>query len=343
MTWPIFRKNPEELSQTCLRGSISLEAAVLLPLILIFFFFLLSAELSALGESQLRYALDQVGTEISLLFPAAEKAMEKGGELGKQILKKTLDQKDAGLLESMAGDYASSLFLSPFLERRLDMWISEKRRGGGLPLPPHERQLFLDWSPDGKGLTLTLWYSTPLLIGRVERELKAFVPLWSERVPEKNKENESQESSQDDDIWSADNFSRGRYFRNKMGSNLPANYPTIAAFDEGRAKAVRSMDLTAPAYADVSTARQNILLEMEQLAAFRGHSSRSNKVPTIREEEIQSRELVIITPRNSPGSYDAGFWNEMKREASARGLYLDLRQIGRSHRYLNEGEEAFDP
>lgn len=340
MICPIFRKNLKHYRQFNLRGSLSLEAAVLLPLILIFFFFLLSAELAALGESQLRYALDQVGTEISLLFPAAEKAMEKGGELGKQILKKTLDQNDAGLLESMAGDYASSLFLGPFLERRLDMWISEKRRGGGLPLPPHERQLFLDWSPDGKGLTLTLWYSTPLLIGRVEREIKAFVPLWSERVPEKTKAKEGQESSQDDDIWSADNFSRGRYFRDKVGSNLPANYPTIAAFDEGRAKAVRSMDLTAPAYADVSTARQNILLEMEQLAAFRGHSSLSKKVPTIREEEIESRELVLITPRNSPGFYDEGFWAEMKREASARGLLLDVRQIGRSHRYQDEGEEA---
>ena len=58
-----------------------------------------------------------------------------------------------------------------------------------------------------------------------------------------NKQNE-------DDIWSLDNFTRGRRIREIFHANLPSNFPGIAAYSNGVATLIHSLDVTAASYQD---------------------------------------------------------------------------------------------
>jgi hypothetical protein len=51
-----------------------------------------------------------------------------------------------------------------------------------------------------------------------------------------------------EDIWSLDNFTRGRKIREIFGANLPWGFPGISSFKNGCAILIRSMDITVATY-----------------------------------------------------------------------------------------------
>lgn len=52
----------------------------------------------------------------------------------------------------------------------------------------------------------------------------------------------------EEDIWSLDNFTRGKKIREIFGANLPFNFPVIARFNSGTATMIKSMDITTKSY-----------------------------------------------------------------------------------------------
>lgn len=318
-----------------LNASAALEAAIALPLFLVILYFLLSAEVTQTQEYALRYAADHTAEEVALLFPLAELGLEKAGEIGEKALAAIMEGEDRTLLEQLAGDYSSSLFLGPLLERRIDYWLAEQRKAGGTAVAPHGRKIVLNWNRDGKSLNMEVYYTISTLLGEMERKLTSFIPLWSEYVPD-HEEDENQDDPEKDAIWELDNFSRGRIFREKYGSNLPFNYPTISEFRDGVAHSVRSMDLTAPGYSDPTKSKLVMEKELKKLAAFNGHESMGAKTPSIRAEDIKSRKWTIIVPENVPEVYDGAFWNEIENMASGYGIELRKVVYGQSRRYRKE-------
>lgn len=336
---PRERKASAHLS--LLPASISLEAALVLPLILILLTSLLYIQYIQLQLVSLRYALDQTAEEMALLFPAAEGLLEEGGESAQKVLDALLLPEEKSLLKTLAGDYASTLFLSPWLERRIDHWLEVKKSQGGYVVAPHQREMSLHFMEDGHALELRTFIAKKTLFGCYEREIDTVIPLWSvhTRQARSNEADDSPEKSADDSIWEADNFSRGRYFRKEEGANLPLNYPVLASFQNGEARAIKSMDLTAPSYADSTLAEEAIRGHIHSLAAFQGYQSSTGRRPSIDPGEIRQRTLLLIIPKNTPPAYTASLWARLQSEARAAGVKLSVKARGHSYRYQHSSQE----
>ncbi len=334
----LILQTKQKHGQAKLCAGLSLEAALVLApclLLLTSLLFLLYAKLMAL---EVRYALENVAEDLAIIFPVADQALEASTGKAQEILDEVLQGEERSQLSSLAGDYASSWFLGPFLERRIDSWLDRKAASGDFPVLRHQRQLSLHWGTGGKSLSLHLEFRLPTLFGDYKEEFTALVPLWSQRLPgEEKKTGEEDHQKEEDNIWSANNFTRGRYFREKEGANLPFNFPVIAYYQAGVAKSIKSMDLTAPSYQDSAYTYEQVKEQIQRLATFHGYESKSPSMPTIKSGDIISKSLVLVVPENSPDCYDSAYWQRLEALAAQRGIKLELRSRGRSSRYaVNE-------
>ena len=161
-----------------------------------------------------------------------------------------------------------------------------------------------------------------------------YLPLWSKFDQDYDGKTEEKDSDQEaDNIWSEHNFVRGSYFRDKYNANLPFNYPIISSFNNGKATSIRSM-MTSPTYQDETKLEKQIQYEINQLANFQG-SNRDTKInpSQIGADDIISRELVLVIPKNSKYEINDPIFLSMKSEANYQGVSLRIDQHGNSYRY----------
>jgi hypothetical protein len=323
----------ENLLKSQSEASISIEACLtLVPvlLLLLSFALIIYADLLLLN---LAYALENTAEEASLIFTLADYAGDHLPEPVEKAFSRLIGRGDFNAWEELASDYASSLILAPWLERRIDYWLENLRTEGGFALPAHERQIYLEWDEAGKCLLITLYVKLNTLFGPYEREIPAAVPLWSNHQASSQEENQKNREEENDNIWSESNFNRGKFFREKAGANLPFNYPVICYYQSGVAKSVRSIDPNAPSYQDPGKARKSILRDLDRLADFDSYSGRPGKQPAIEPGSIRHKSYILYVPKNLPETYQASFFAEIRAEAAARGLDLDLRPFAHSRRY----------
>lgn len=316
------------------QGSIVLELAIALPLFLIAAWFMISATLAHKQALILRHALDQTASELEVMIPLVEGAGNLTvGDAKMAAFMDKLFPDDPNILQSAALDIASSELLQHFLNERIDHWVRLGTEDLKLRLPAHDRSCLLLWQPDGKSLEIRLRHELTTPWTRHPQTVSALVPLWLTTPAHES------EADDKDNIWSASNFQRGRYFRDLYGANLPFNTPVIAYYGNGKAMAIRSMDLTAPSYTDVAKGRQQVRYEINRLAKFTGC-----KVPgqdlRITPGMLHLKELLLVVPENTPAAYDAAFWAALKTEAEAKGVTLIVTQKWQSHRYEGTDENA---
>jgi len=139
----------------------------------------------------------------------------------------------------------------------------------------------------------------------------------------------SDEDGQGDDIWSLGNFQRGMKLRAIFGANLPHNFPGISKFDSGTATLIKSMDLTANTYQHEEAVRKKVAEYVEELAEYQGQEQPWGKSGiVIKKEDIRSRCLLLVIPKNpaAPGVKEA--LSECARDAAARGVDLRVVEYG---------------
>ncbi|MDO5733691.1 MAG: hypothetical protein Q4P08_00905 [Eubacteriales bacterium] len=313
-------------------ASIVLELALAIPIFLFAAYFMISAILAQRQALVLRHALEQTANELEVLLPLVEDgaALLFGEAQVAELIAEILPE-NPGLLESAALDLASSELLGTFLQARVDYWAQATASQLQLRLAEHNRQILLSWRDGGQSLLMTLYYELTTPWTKHEQRSSAYVPLWLSTSAEGGSEDSDSEDR--DNIWSESNFTRGREFRAAYGANLPFNTPVIAYYAAGHAKAIRSLDLTAPSYQDKAQASEQILYEIKRLAKYQG-----GKIPGARElkaEQIQRRELLLIIPENSPAEYSEEFWQAQKSLAAQYGVELKLVRDQNSYRYAD--------
>lgn len=349
------------------RGGLSLEAAVILPVVLLAAGIVVWLLQGIEAEIKLKGALDRTAAELSLISPLCDllnqnvsAADDQAQDIQPQDIQPQDDQTYLSLWLDLSGsslstgelaammkelwpeaelqaflsdavfDLASSSLLGSLLQSRLDYWLDEAWSGqtGWLSrLGP--RGLYLDWRLDRQQLWLCLSYQLSTPVGSCKRQIDTIVPLWIGST--KNS------ASPDGQIWLLDNFTRGQQLRQLFGSNLPADFPVIARFFQGEATAIKSMDLTAPSYRQEAVARQRIMTQISQLAAFRGAVRVSSGQSFCVEEEcITSRRLLLIIPENSRQSWLDDLLSDLQQNAAAVGVSLEVARYGNSRRYQQE-------
>ncbi len=317
------------------RAGVALETSLILfPVILILttFLILFYAKLMALN---IRFALENTAEEMGAMIPLADLVLELTGSEKESILEGVLQKIPNRDLQELAREYVSSLLIGPIVEKRVDYWLSLKRQGGGVPIAKHNRQILLSWDKDSTVLKLSMFVYFDTLFGEYTEEFSSFIPIWSKEFSPQSTE-EGEQEKEDSDIWSQDNFTRGRYFREKEGANLPLNYPVIAFYSQGVAKSIRSVDLTAPSYSSPEALSKLLNGDFRRLAEFNHYSSHSDAFPDINPGDIREKQFILVVPKNMPEKYNSQYFSGLRQEAENYDISLIVRRRGESRRYGND-------
>ena len=132
-----------------------------------------------------------------------------------------------------------------------------------------------------------------------------------------------------DDIWSLGNFKRGLKIRRLFGANLPNSFPVISKYDKGHAVIIKSMDLTADSYQKSNNAEKTLMEYIEKLAEYKGQETPwGTDDIVIGEEDIISRELVLVIPKNELSDANEQLLRDMVHTAASRSITLTVERYG---------------
>jgi hypothetical protein len=168
------------------------------------------------------------------------------------------------------------------------------------------------------------------IFGDLHFEQKACARAWLEGDNPKSRE---------EDIWSLDNFTRGRKIREIFGANLPWGFPGISSFKNGCAILIRSMDITAPTYHQPENVERTVIRYIDDLADYAGQVKPWGKEEiVILPEEIKSRKLLLVIPGNPAADGVTEALERCRVYAAGRGVWLDIRRYG--YKKGNEPDES---
>lgn len=306
------------------RAGLSLEFALVLPLILLILFSFLGAIYGIQEEMILAHALDQTAREIAFLLPLADLA-EQFVDPASWIRDQIPDPRLAELAIQGLGDMAATVLASPFILMRLDYWAQAVSHSRHRSPPSGVRRMAVDFDPDRKSIWLCLSFELSNYLRTETRLVRARVPVWNAGLfRTEGEEGEDEE----DDIWSLSNFERGQAFRRLFGGKLPQFYPVIAGWDGHEALAIKSMDWTAPTWSSSTAVKRKLDRFICDLAHFEGAGGEGPAPGS-----IQSRRLILVIPKNPVDWKTPGLLAQWRQEAASMGVFLDIREYGFSHSY----------
>lgn len=340
------------MNATRRKGSISLEAALVMPMVLLLTGLMIIGIICIEAEIKIKGALDRTAAELALITPvghllanpvqAVRDTLESGlGDTGATSdsliddLLQTLPWQS--LLTDLLLDVTSTALAGPAIQNRLNHWLSDAcGNRPALAARVGRRQLFLDWQLDKNQLWLCLSYQLSTPIGPLKRQAYAVVPLWvgmgGDPVDRKK-----------DDVWLLDNFSRGKQIRAAFGANLPDDFPVIAGFDHGEAVMIKSMDLTAPTYADPNLLQRRLDQHLSNLTGFSGASyQKGGQDIHLQASSITSRRLILVIPDNCNQEFLPEMLMTFAQKAKDCFVSLQIVRYGNSARYQTMESPAAD-
>jgi hypothetical protein len=334
------------------RGSLSLETAIVLPLLLSVGIALLGILQCHVCEIKIKNALDRTAAEISLLSPVIFLADESGisaayrglpGEVVKSdsivLLNQLLGELFPGrsveaLFDDLMLDLSTSVVLGPLIQKRIDYWLAEACSGQpGWQSRLGQRRLYLDWQVSDHRLWFIFNYDLMTPFGPLERQTRVVVPLWTGHP-------EGATGPGDDDVWMMNNFARGRKIRQVFGANLPDNFPVIANFSDGQAMMIRSIDLTAPTYRHQERTRASLLQMVDDLAAFSGAAvKRSDQTTAVQAADIKRKIILLVIPSNVEQYWLRDVLAEISDYAASWQIAIRVKRYGKSYRYCQDKQD----
>lgn len=96
-------------------------------------------------------------------------------------------------------------------------------------------------------------------------------------------------------VWSLSNFERGKKLQQKFGRNLPEFFPVLDFFKDGQAKVITSINHTLDTYQN----QQNLNMKLNDiLESIINYPDSSYGNITITTKMITKREILLIFPKN---------------------------------------------
>ncbi|GEM_PF-588053 len=325
------------------KGSTALETAVAMSAALIFICSIVSIIVFRRAEILMQRSLVQACEEISLVpplqIPAADAVStlinlfpdKKAGNMkGAEVLKKV------GSVLIGVDAYTDNALENIILENTLAHTVANKVRSGYIArnkgsdhFVPDMIDVDLNIDRTHHVMEVECNYTVVTLAGNIRRTLYQTVPMYGRF------EFYFRDSSkgEDDDIWSKDNFTRGEYFLEQQGSNLPKTFPVINSFQGGTARSIVSVDLTAPTYSSSGRIRQLLASEIDKLSSFSGADVIiDGKRYKVKGQDIRKKVLTVIIPSNSPQTAKQTA-EAMKSYASLHNITMKIVVYGNSKRY----------
>lgn len=334
------------------RGQIALEAAIAFTIAFVFLASVVSAIDLYRTDILMRRSVEQTCEKMSLLYPLSVPASDLvssavnafpdlgiGNTKGAEVIAKV---SSAALgISNATGNTVKDLILQGVFSHTMEDQIRQaciERNGGSDFFVPDEIDVFFEISESHHIIEVTTDYSVMTIAGRKSRSIYSVIPLYGDPdlMLQSKPDSDSKEEENDkenDDIWSLGNFERGDEFRDRFGANLPKTFPVIDSYNDGTITAIRSIDLTAPYYQDVTNIRKKIKNDIYSLSEFEPQMAVIDG-QSYNVDRIDSRHLTVIIPENS-GQIGREAVEELKGYAFVHGVILDIVESGDSHRYGN--------
>ena len=145
---------------------------------------------------------------------------------------------------------------------------------------------------------------------------KGIMPhVSAEKFPDEESKNES--------IWDKNNLYRGTVIRQMYGANLPAGFPAIDIFESGMATMIKSMNHTAKSYEKTSAFEYKIRSMIDELDAFKGATFGGISVT---QKDIMQKRLVLVMPENEFTILQSNAMESLMRYAASKLIVLDLQR-----------------
>ncbi len=303
-------------------ASMSLEAALTLPLLILVFLQLalsvhaVSAELSAFS------ALRRLGKESNLIL-AAQHQISTSEDYEHNLKGKNSDvSEETSVLNSpfatVLKDAGISKLSSGLLSERLNLWFNEIFDNQLNFSLLKDSRIFLQIPQNSRLGRLHLFYKIPGIWEDLSRSQTILINDWRGN---KTAEAESAESDADAvpaDIWSWDNLSRGKAFQKKYGGNLSTFHPVVARAEDGHVTMIKSINLLAPTYRGGGSLTEAFEEWMDDLTAFNGSAETG---------PIVKKSLLIVVPENSP-FLQLQILESKQRVAGVRGVAIEIVKDG---------------
>jgi hypothetical protein len=156
--------------------------------------------------------------------------------------------------------------------------------------------------------------------------LKEFIPeikitqmassyIWAGEAGVKNAGEEAEVTC----VWNMSNINRGREIRKLQGANLPFNFPTIAIFKNGTATSIKSLNIDEEYYKNSNNLKKKLLLYINKLEEFEGGENGGIK---IEKWQVYKKELRLIIPETELIANQQQTINECILEARKKGIDL---------------------
>ena len=126
-------------------------------------------------------------------------------------------------------------------------------------------------------------------------------------------------------IWDEDNFTRGKFFQDQLGANLPHGFPQISSYENGEIGLIKSMDLNKKTWENPEAVREEVCKQIDGLSAYSGNEKPWGKDQIyIRKEDISSRTFKLVVPEDySREKYDEIF-KEITSYSNSRGVHTTI-------------------
>lgn len=304
------------------KAALSLEAALVMPIFLSFCFYLYLFLYS--------FRVDEI-------FQEAAYSSIKEAQLVSTIYQEEVDRDILGLnLETKLKDLLENGLDTAFLSSRQEYWLKQH-------ISPEVSALFLqdrkyNLASTNKDKHYKLYdfsYTRPKVFGAKEVHYQLPLAIYNTNGFRFFDFNDAEEEGVEDNIWSEHQLYRGRYFRKEFGANLPLHFPTIAKFKNGKATSIKSIDLTAPSYQSQLNLSKKIDSYARKLEKFYGVDNWGQKNITIKSNEINSKELLLVIPENSA---DTSLITLKERKAywAKRGIEINIHKKAKSRKYYSD-------
>lgn len=157
---------------------------------------------------------------------------------------------------------------------------------------------------------------------KISSEVKCFA--WGSGVmPHISVKEETEVDSSTESIWKADNFTRGQVIRQMYGANLPDNFPVIAAFENGMATMIKSVNHMATTYKEASVFEKSVRRMIDELVGFKEGEAGNIKVKS---KDVYCKRLVLVIPENDLSMSQQKALENLMRYAASKLIVLDLQR-----------------
>jgi hypothetical protein len=328
------------------KGSITVEGAIALPIFLCIIISITFLIKVVYINEEIHYAISSAANEMaytSYLYHVS--GLQEKQESFYETIEEILDSFLVSFLEDSSGDFSETILeeLKSFAIKITKGTFDDLKTEICIPMVKLYIKKYLpdmdldelDFShssffeEDANDIDIIVRYkiNVPMPI-KVLPELvmtqRAIVNAWmGGDKPENNSGEET------DNIWSLNNFQRGKKIRKIFGANLPENFPVLSRYEGDKATIIKSMDTTAQTYQNAEAVINRIDQYIDKLAQYKGQEVPwgSSKIQ-IKEKDIKSRELIFVIPSNQLLEEVEEAFELCMLKAVNKGVVLRIKRYG---------------